>query len=313
MPSRLAYGLADAATPLLAAWGLAHELRAGRRGRGARRNLRIAWGDSLGARDAWRLLGRHARHLAHLGVDLCRIPRLDADRIGRHVDLAALGALRGLLAEGRGLICVSGHLGVWELLAHAASVGGLPVTVVVRRLEPSPVDAVVARIRASSGQRCVPQRGAFRALRRALARGEIAGLLADEDERASPLFAPFLGTVAATSPAAALLQRASGAPIAVVSCERTARERYRIRLWRVIRPPPGARGESALAQVTAEINAALGAAIRALPAQWLWGSRRFATRPPGETAGPDGLPPRSAAAPEPDADAMGLPRAKESA
>jgi KDO2-lipid IV(A) lauroyltransferase len=311
MPARLAYGLADAVTPLLAAWGLAHELRAGRRGRGARRNLRIVWRDSLRARDAWLLLARHARHLAHLGVDVCRIPRLDAARIARHVDLAALDPLRELLAEGHGLVCVSGHLGVWELLGHAASVAGLPVTVVVRRLEPAPLDAVLARIRASGGQRCVAQRGAFQALRRALARGEIAGLLADEDEQRSPLFAPFLGTLAATSPAAAILQRVSGAPIAVVGCERRARGRHRIRLWRVIRPPPDASDEAALAEVTAEINAALGAAILAQPAQWLWGSRRFATRPPAEAAGPDGLPPRALPAPGPGPARMPDPRAKE--
>ena len=46
MPARLAYALADAALPFLVAWGVAHELRAGRAGRGARRNLRIAYRDA---------------------------------------------------------------------------------------------------------------------------------------------------------------------------------------------------------------------------------------------------------------------------
>ncbi len=293
MPARLAYALADGAWPGLAAVFLAHELRAARRGRGARRNLRIAYRDSLRPSDTRRLLARHARHLAHLGVDLCRMPRLDAARVARHVDLAVLATLRELLAEGRGLICVSGHLGAWELLAHAASVSGLPATVIVRRVEPAAVDALLARIRASGGLQTVPQRGALWALRRALARGEIAGLLADEAGHRAPLFAPFLGTLAATSPAAAFLQRKSGAPIAVVSCERVARERHRIRLWRVIRAPARAGGRQALAAVSGEINAALGEAILARPEQWLWGSRRFAHRPPGETPGPDGLPPQA--------------------
>ena len=310
MPARLAYALADAAWPGLAAWGLAHELRAARLGRGARRNLRIAYRESLGSGAAWRLLARHGRHLAHLGVDLCRMPRLDAGRLEEQVDLGALATLRDLLAEGRGLICVSGHVGVWELLAHAASVMGLPVTVVVRRLEAAPVEALVARLRSSGGQRCVSQRGALWALRRALSRGEIAGLLADEAERHARLFAPFLGTLAATSPAAAFLQRKSGAPIAVLSCERLARERYRIRLWRVIRPPSLGEGEHALAAVAAEINAALGEAILARPDQWLWGSRRFATRPAGEIAGADGLPPP---APSPHAGRIEADRARESA
>jgi KDO2-lipid IV(A) lauroyltransferase len=297
LPAPIAYGLADCAAVPLAAWALAHELRAGRRGRGARRNLRIAYRGSLRPGGAWLLLARHARHLAHLGVDVCRIPRLDAERLGRHVELAALDALRALVAEGRGLVCVSAHLGVWELLGHAASLRGLPVTVVVRRRERRALDALLARIRASGGQRCVPQRRALWALRRALARGEIAGLLADEDERAAPIFAPFLGALAATSPAPAFLQSLTGAPIAVVSCERTARERHRIRLWRVIRPRTGVARAQAIRDVTAEINAALAQAILGRPDQWLWGSRRFATRPPGEKPGSDGLPPAASATP----------------
>ena len=291
MPAWLAYGFADALLPALVAWGVAHELRAGRRGRGARRNLRIAFRDSLGAIGAWRLLARHARHLAHLVVDVCRMPRLDAARIGRHFDLDSLAPLRALLAEGRGLLCVSAHLGPWEIPGHAASVAGLPVTVVVRGLGSPPLDRALARIRSCGGQRCLSQRGALLSLRRVLARGELAGLLVDEDERRTPLFAPFLGTLAATSPAAAFLQRVSGAPIAVVSCERTARERFRLRVWRIVRPPATADREAALLGVTAEINQALGDAILDRPEQWLWGSRRFATRPPGETPRPDGLPP----------------------
>jgi len=291
MPAGLAYPLADALLPALAAWGALHELRAGWAGRGARRNLRIAFRGALGELGPWRLLARQGRHLAHLVVDVCRMPRLDAARIGRHFDLATLEPLRTLLAEGRGLLCVSGHMGPWEILGHAASVSGLPVTIVVRGLGSRSLDRTLARLRTSGGQRCVPQRGALQVLRKALSRGEIAGLLLDEDERHAPIFTPFLGTLAATSPAAALLQRLTGAPIAVVSCERSARERYRLRLWRIVRAPTCVDREAALRAVTAEINLALGAAIFDRPEQWLWGSRRFATRPPDETPGPDGLPP----------------------
>jgi KDO2-lipid IV(A) lauroyltransferase len=294
MPAWLAYAFADLLLPPLATLAWVHELRAGRSGRGARRNLRIVYRDSLGALGAWRLLARHGRHLAHLVVDVCRMPRLDAARISRHFDLDSLEPLRALLAEGRGLLCVSGHVGPWEILGHAASVSGLPVTVVTRGLGSGPVDVALARLRTSGGQRCLPQRGALRRLREVLARGEIAGLLLDEDERQHPLFTPFLGTLAATSPVAALLQRRSGAPIAVVSCERSARGRFRLRLWRIVRPPQGADRETELRAVTAEINQALGAAILDRPEQWLWGARRFATRPPGERIGADGLPPPAA-------------------
>jgi lauroyl/myristoyl acyltransferase len=68
------------------------------------------------------------------------------------------------------------------------------------------------------------------------------------------------------------------------------RARYRFRVWRVIRPVPGDADEERR-RVVREMNQGLSEAILAAPAQWLWGSRRFHTRPAGERPGPDGLPP----------------------
>ena len=84
----------------------------------------------------------------------------------------------------------------------------------------------------------------------------------------------------------------TGAPIAVASVHRVRRGRWRCHLWSVIRPEPGVSGEEHEREVTTAVNAALSRAILAYPEQWLWGSRRFVTPPPGERPGPDGLPPR---------------------
>jgi lauroyl/myristoyl acyltransferase len=61
----------------------------------------------------------------------------------------------------------------------------------------------------------------------------------------------------------------------------------------VIRSKPGDDEQADLEDVTAAINRALTASVFAYPEQWLWGSRRFLTRPPDEMTGPDGLPPRA--------------------
>jgi acyl-CoA thioesterase-1 len=46
-----------------------------------------------------------------------------------------------------------------------------------------------------------------------------------------------------------------------------------------------------LLAITARVNRALSLGIAEAPEQWFWQSRRFRHRPPGETPGPDGLPP----------------------
>ena len=105
---------------------------------------------------------------------------------------------------------------------------------------------------------------------------------------------PFLGTLAATTPSVAFLQRVTGAPIVVASVHRIGRERWRCHVWRVIRFDPTRDAEGARARGHGRaVSEALSRAILAYPEQWFWGSRRFLTRPPGEQPGPDGLPPRA--------------------
>ena len=293
LPSALVYALADLASLAVVLYALVHERRVGPQGRGLFRNQRIVFRDRLTRSTSRALLIAWARHMARLAVDFCRMPRIDAANLSRHVDFRALPELRKLHAEGRGVICVSGHFGVWELLGHAARLEGLPVSIVARRMAQPPLQEFVDSIRRRAGQARVEQRGALWQLKKALDRGDVIGLLADEDTPVKPIFVPFLGTLAASSPAAAFLQRVSGAPIAVVGCHRVGRERFRIDVWRVISCAEARAAEADPAGVTASISEALSRAILARPEQWLWGSRRYLTRPAGEQAGPDRLPPRA--------------------
>lgn len=293
LPARVAYALADAASLPLALWALAHERRVRALGRGFARNQRVVFREALTPARARALFRGWVRHLAYLAVDFARMPLLGAANVERCVDTAEMWTLRSLLDEGRGLLCVSGHLGVWELLGHVPSVLGIPVTVVVRPRASAPVEAAFNEIRRAGGQIVLEKSRALWPLKKALDAGRVVGFLADEDAPQRPVFAPFLGTLAATSPAAAFLQRATGAPIAVVSCHRCGRGRYRYHVWAVIRHDPHADPEAAARNVTRAINDALSRALLAYPEQWLWGARRFSTRPPGERPGCDGLPPRA--------------------
>lgn len=294
MPGLLAYAIADAASLPLAAATLLHERRVAPLGRGLFRNQRIVFREGLTRRESQRLLFAWARHMCHLFVDFCRMPRLRAEDFERSVDARSFLELIPLAKEGRGLICVSGHLGVFELCPYLPSLIGFPITVAVRPTGIAPIDALLTSIRSAGGTKVLTKWGILLPLKRALERGELVGLLADEDACERPIFVPFLGTLAATTPSAAFLQRLTGAPIVVASVNRVARGRWRCHVWRVIRSLPGSDAESAEREVTAAVSEALSRAILAYPEQWFWGSRRFFTRPPGERPGPDGLPPRAA-------------------
>ena len=105
----------------------------------------------------------------------------------------------------------------------------------------APIDALLTSIRRAGGTKVLTKWGILLPLKRALERGEMVGLLADEDARERPIFVPFLGTLAATTPSAAFLQRVTGAPIVVASVNRVGARA--LALPRLARDPlPAGRG-----------------------------------------------------------------------
>ncbi len=292
LPAWLAYSLGDLCAVPWFLWWCVHDRR-GRRSSGYWRNCRIGFrtGSPLGAVRPRRHLWRWSRHIAWIAIDFCRMRRITAANLRDHCDLAEYPRLAGLFAEGKGLIFATGHMGVWDVSGYAAGILGLPITSVFR---PSPLPALnrlIARLRTGTGQTVVARKNVMWTLKKVLADKGVIGLLSDGGGKHSSVVAPFLGTPARTVATPALLHLLTGAPIAVVAVLRTGRMQYRLRVFDVIRHEPGPDRDADLVAITARINRGLGQAVVEAPEQWFWQSRRFRHRPPGEEAGPDGLPP----------------------
>lgn len=184
-------------------------------------------------------------------------------------------------AAGRGLVLVSAHYGNWELLPAVARALGADLVAVHRRIDNRLVDRWVSEARERLGVTLVPRSGAWRALRSAMARGQAAGLLADQDARAFGVFAPFFGVPASTVPTPALLAVRSDAPIVTAFIRRTGPGlRYALTIDPPLFPDPHAERDAEVHRLTALINARIEAAVRAAPDQWLWLHRRWKTPPP---------------------------------
>lgn len=180
--------------------------------------------------------------------------------------------------DGPGALTLTAHLGAWELLG-AIGVSFLPLTVVARR----PPDPRLARIadalRARAGVGVVYQDQSPRELLRALKRGELVGILADQDVRRLPgVFVPFFGTDAWTPTAPVELARVSGAILRLWALVREG-SRYRAIWSERFAVPPKSAGAEGLRAATLAWTQALEAQIRARPEQWVWMHRRWRTRP----------------------------------
>jgi KDO2-lipid IV(A) lauroyltransferase len=181
------------------------------------------------------------------------------------------------VAEGRGVVFASAHLGPWERVAASLVAAGFPLTVVAREPYDPRLSRVYERLRADRGV-CAVYRGrpgAATRMVRVLRAGGILGIPMDLRTRAASIDVPFFGVPAPTPVGPARLALRTGAAVVVGT---------------VAPDPSGGPGAIAIsfvrlatAQATgtdvtdlsARINAELSARIRALPDQWPWMHRRW--------------------------------------
>jgi Kdo2-lipid IVA lauroyltransferase/acyltransferase len=248
----------------------------------AQAHLRLAFPDAEAAfiedtvRAAFQNLGEHA-------LELCVVHRLDRD-MERHVTLESSGraCLDAALAEGKGCLILTGHIGSWELAARALVAFGYEVVAVARRFNDAGLAFLVDRLRESGGVVAL-QRGAPGTIRRMLGQFKKGGalfMLVDQDTDVPSVFAPFFGRLAKTPRAPADLALRTGAPILMGFIHRDGPGgTHRIRMERLEAPSPTGNREADVLATTAAINAHLEAEIRAHPADWVWFHERWRSQP----------------------------------
>jgi KDO2-lipid IV(A) lauroyltransferase len=153
--------------------------------------------------------------------------------------------------------------------------------VVMRPLDDPLVNWVIERFRRRSGVELITKRQALPAMRDALRRGRVVGVLLDQNaSRTEGVFVPFFGTPASTSRALAVLSLRTGAPVVPIFIRRADGGRHCVAADLPIPAPE----TGDVTDYTAAFNRSIEAAIRRAPEQWFWLHRRWKTEPHSETA-----------------------------
>jgi KDO2-lipid IV(A) lauroyltransferase len=188
--------------------------------------------------------------------------------------------VRQALAEGRGILFLTPHLGNFDVAArHLARIA--PMTVMFRPPRKAALAPVLEVARNASNIRAVPatQQG-VREFVRALRRGETIGMLPDQAPGTGEgVWVPFFGRPAYTVVLPGRLAVQTDVAVIVVAGERLPGGRgWRMHYLRVPEPLP--RDAAAQAEL---FNGAMETLIRRFPHQYLWGYNRYKT--------PRGAPP----------------------
>lgn len=221
-------------------------------------------------------------HFGTFLAEFSRLPDLRPDTIDRHVDWGdTLPVVHRLLAEGKGLLMATGHIGNWEVCGVGAAQKGILCGAVARPIDNPRINAWVNAMRRKGGLEVWPKSGALMPLLRALRAGKGVGILLDQDAGQDGVFAPFLGQPASTIPSVAEIALRTGTPILpLIMHRKDTPMRFVFRMGRIHRPDPAADPETERMRLVREVNADLSTLIAQEPAQWFWVHRRWKTRPP---------------------------------
>jgi len=248
-------------------------------------NLRRAFPDWDEAR-----VQRTARAVyAHFGqviLDILWLERRSLDEALALTDPVGEEHPRSAIAEGRGALFFTCHLGNWELqgLALGSIVGGAGV--VGRPLDNPALDARLAAFRARGGNAFISKHRALQQVMRLLREGKGVAFLIDQNVQAGDgIFVEFFGRPAATTTVVAALAVKTGCPIVSGYSVLGRDGRYRLVYTPRIEWTPSGDRERDIADLTQVLTHRIESYVREAPEQWLWIHRRWKTQPGSGTSG----------------------------
>ncbi len=224
------------------------------------------------ARPAIAAAGRMAAELPWLWVGTRRQP------LGSKLRWDGGELIEAALAERRGLVMLTPHMGCFEICAQAIAERftspEAPITVLYRPARQASLRDVMAGSRERPGLATAPASLAgVRQMIRALRRGEVIGLLPDQvPPDGLGVWAPFFGKPAYTMTLAARLVQQTGAALLLIWGERLpGGEGFVVHVM----PAPEIARDASAEDAATTINAAMESVILRAPGQYLWGYHRY--------------------------------------
>jgi KDO2-lipid IV(A) lauroyltransferase len=217
-------------------------------------------------------------------AEFCLMRRYTAAQASQFIEYDGLDRYLAAREAGKGVLVLTGHLGAWELSSFYHSLVGYPMGLVIRRLDNELVDRFVNRIRCLHGNRVIHKDDFARGLISSMRAGETVGILMDTNMTPPQgVFVPYFGVQACTASGlakVALKTDAAVLPGFLLWSEK--RQKYVLWFGECLKLVRTGDAEADVLANTAAFTAAIEAAVRKYPEQWLWMHRRWKTRPPGE-------------------------------
>ena len=147
-------------------------------------------------------------------LEMLYMPALNKDNIPKYVSFDRPEVLKAALSEGKGVVMLACHMDNWEWLGAALAMNGFPLSAVEKPQPNHVYSDFMNELRRNAGQE-IFARGSNEIIgcARAMKKGRMLGLIADQDGGYDGIFVPFLGKMASTPAGPAYFARKFKAPI----------------------------------------------------------------------------------------------------
>lgn len=228
--------------------------------------------------EARKIVRKSFVNLARNVLDIFYMPNLNEKNFSDYIKIDHLERMKDALAEGHGVVVLTGHIGTWEWLSAAFTLNGLPVTAIAKLQPNQEYSRVLDDLRATIHVE-IFNRGTSELLSagRALKKGKILGFLADQDGGPGGAFIEFLGKIASTPMGPAVFAKKFHSPVLPAFIIRQPDGRHLVKILPVMHFEDTGDTDKDLFNFTEKMTKILEQVIRENPTQWLWFQKRWNT------------------------------------
>jgi len=238
------------------------------------RNLTIAFGKTIPDNEKIRI-GRESVY--NFALTMVEFLRSGGSDIAGAININGAEHIREALARNQGVYILCFHLGNWEAMGAACTRFVAPSHVLVKRVGSSGVNRFVSETRARNGFLAVRRQGkgdGYKAIVKALGRGEIIGFVMDQARPGNPRL-PFFGRPAKTNTSFAAIWRRHPAPIVPAYIVRKSIGSHVIEFLPEVKLDMTPDEMQDVLRHSEQFNRVVEGAVRRKPEQYFWMHNRW--------------------------------------
>jgi Kdo2-lipid IVA lauroyltransferase/acyltransferase len=243
----------------------------------ATENMKGAFDKEKSESEIAQLVRANFIQLARVALEIPSLLKFRTENAADYVTLSGQEHIEEAKSRKKGILCLTAHLGNWELMAIAAPiVAKLPLGVVARTLDFKPLDRLLTEIRTRTGNQVINKKKGGDLIGRMLKEGEAVGILLDQNTSyIEGVYVPFFGITACTNKGLAMFALRYHATVLPAFNIREKDGRYRIIIGEPIQLIKTGNIRKDILLNTQLFNAIMERYIRMAPDNWLWVHRRW--------------------------------------